>query len=183
MPASKQRTILLIATIASILTGCNDDRVASLAVESAERQARQSEATTELNKEIASGARNLVTADSAAGVKILAVHRDLQAERARLDAGWTDLEHERQQIAGERAAATLLLPAASILGATILVVTALTFCWCALARARSAEVGDAELNELLIESFVIGGRHMAPDATLGGPAVDGASPRQQLAAR
>ena len=65
----------------------------------------------ELNKEVAGGTHRLVEADAQARKEIVGVHRDLQAERTRLDTGWNALEQERQQIAGQRRTESMLAPA------------------------------------------------------------------------
>ena len=81
-----------------LMSGC-DERAAQIAREAADRQAQQNTAMAELNKEVAGGTRRLVEADAQARKEIVGVHRDLQAERTRLDTGWDDV---RRRAASDR---------------------------------------------------------------------------------
>ena len=89
-----------------LISGC-DDRVSQVAREAADRQAQQNTSMAELNQEVAGGARRLVEADAKARQDFVGIHRDLGAERSRLDAGWNSLEDERHQIAGQRGAESM----------------------------------------------------------------------------
>jgi hypothetical protein len=104
----------------------------------------------ELNNQVAGGTRRLVEADAQARKEIVGVHRDLQAERSRLDTGWNALEQERREIAGQRRTESLLAPVVQTVGLVALIVVLLGFCWYALVAARRSSDSDAELNELLI---------------------------------
>lgn len=105
---------------------------------------------SELNKEVAGGTRELVAADAEARKEIVGVHRDLQAERTRLDTGWGAREKERQHIAAERRTESMLVPAIEVIGGLALVIVLLGFCWYALVAARRSNDSDARLNEVLI---------------------------------
>jgi hypothetical protein len=91
-----------------------------------------------------------VEADAAARQGIVGVHRDLQAERSRLDTGWSALEQERQQIARQRRTESMLVPVAISVGGTILVALLLGFCWYALVATCRGDGADSQLNELLV---------------------------------
>jgi hypothetical protein len=148
----QERTVLpWIARIVllSLISGCND-RAVQIAREAADRQAQQNTAMAELNKEVASGTQKLVAADAQARKEIVGVHRDLQAERSRLDTGWNTLETERRQIAGQRRTESMLVPVTKVIGGLVLIVVLLGFCWYALASARGGDDTDAQLNEILI---------------------------------
>jgi hypothetical protein len=132
-----------------LISGC-DERAAQIAREAADRQAQQNTAMAELNKEVAGGTRRLVEADAQARKEIVGVHRDLQAERTRLDTGWGTLEEERKEIAAQRRIESMLVPIIKGIGVLVLVVVLLGFCWYALAAARRSDDTNAELNELLI---------------------------------
>jgi len=148
-----RRTIFGIVLMI-LITGCDEEKV-RIAREAADRQAEQNRTMAELQKEVASGTRKLAEADAQARKEIVAVHRDLQAERLRLDANQDSLEIERRQIARERRTESALIPAVQVLAAPILVIVLLGFCWYALIQSRRDSV-DAELNDLLI-------REIAPD--------------------
>jgi hypothetical protein len=131
------------------MSGCDEEAV-RVAREAADRQAEQNTAMAELNKEVAGGTRRLAEADAQARKEVIGVHRDLQAERARLDSGWDDLEQERRQIAGQRRTESMLVPATKIVGGLALAIVLLGFCWYALVAMRRGDNIDGELNELLI---------------------------------
>jgi hypothetical protein len=104
----------------------------------------------ELGKEVAAGSRELVQADAQARKEIVGVHRELQAERTRLDSGWTALEEERRQMASQRRTESMLAPVVSLLGGILLVALLLGFCWYVLIAVRRGDDTDAQLNELLV---------------------------------
>jgi hypothetical protein len=108
----------------------------------------------ELNKEVTGGARQLVEADAQARKEIVGVHRDLQAERARLDTEWGDLENERRQIAGERRTESLLAPAFQTAGLLAVVALLLGFCWYALVKVRHNDELEGAVSDLLLDEVL-----------------------------
>ena len=147
-----------------MINGC-DDRATQIAREAADRQAQQNTAMAELNKEVASGTHQLVEADAQARKEIVGVHRDLQAERTRLDTGWSELEDERRQIAGQRRTESMLAPVTPLVGGFLLTAMLLGFCWFALVRACRRDDSDAELNELLIHEILTDAPSLALDGS------------------
>ena len=136
-----------------LMSGC-DDGPPAIAREAADRQAQQNTAMADLNKEVAGGTHRLVEADAQARQEIVGVHRDLQAERTRLDTGWNSLEQERRQIAGQRQTESLLAPTIQDAGLVALIVALLGFCWYAIVAARRSDDTDAQLNELLVAEML-----------------------------
>ena len=132
------RAILPIAILITLVTGC-DDRVTQVAREAADRQAQQNTAMA-----------NIVEADAKARQEIVGVHRDLQAERTRLDTGWTALESDRKEIAGERRTESTLASMTTIAGSILLAAVLLGFCWFILIGARQ-DHASVELTELLVQ--------------------------------
>ena len=147
---SNARTLIPWILVLILTSGCDDERVTQIAREAADRQAQQNTAMAELNKEVASGTRQLVEADAQARREIVGVHRELQAERTRLDTGWNALEEERQQIAGQRRTESMFAPVAKYIGGVVLLAVLLGFCWYALVAVRHGDDADTQLNELLI---------------------------------
>ena len=145
----RQTTWILWIILIGVTSGC-DDRATQVAREAASRQAQQNTAMAELNKEVATGTRELVAADSAARKEIVGVHHELQAERSRLDTGWDSMEKERQHIAAERRTESVLVPAVEVFGGLALVIVLLGFCWYALVATRRGDDSNAQLNEILI---------------------------------
>lgn len=152
-----QKLNLLISipwiVLAIVMSGCDEEK-SRIAREAADRQAQQNTAMAELNQEVAAGTRRLVEADALARKEIVGVHRDLQAERSRLDTNWNALEAERRQIAGQRRTESTLVPVAQLLGGTALAIVLLCFCWYALVASRPNDDADAQLNELLIREIL-----------------------------
>jgi hypothetical protein len=140
---------LLILNLLIATTGCND-RAMHISREAADRQAQQNTAMADLNKEVSRGSRDLVAADAQAREGIIAVHRDLQSERTRLDASREEVESERKNLAAERRLESLLLPVLSTAGSLAVTLLALGFCWRALIRADQDVIVDAELNKILL---------------------------------
>ncbi len=138
----------------AILTGGCDDRATQVAREAADRQAQQNTAMAELNKEVASGTHGLVAADAQARQEMVEVHHDLQAERGRLDTAWSDVEHQRQQLAGQRRTESLLVPVLQAGGFVAVVIVLLGFAWRALVAVHGSDNTEAMLNELLIRELV-----------------------------
>jgi outer membrane murein-binding lipoprotein Lpp len=92
-----------------LIAGCNEnDRVAKVATQAAQRQAQQNTEMARLNREVAEGTRRMVEADAEARKDIFIVHQDIQAERAELSEGFDSLESERQRIAEQRRTESIL---------------------------------------------------------------------------
>ena len=81
--------ILILGIVLSILTSGCDDLATQIAREAADRQVQQNTAMAELNKRVASGTHELVAAERRGPQEVIGVHKDLQAERTRLDTGWS----------------------------------------------------------------------------------------------
>jgi hypothetical protein len=148
-------SVITCMTLVIGIAGCDDDPLATrIAIESAERQAQQNQAMTELNQQIAAGAQNLVDADAHSRKDLVSAHQELRAERKTLGNGWIDLERERQRIAAERRTESILLPVVALLSSVLLVFLLLGFCWYALVCAYGYKAGDSELADLLIRESV-----------------------------
>jgi hypothetical protein len=105
----------------------------------------------ELNEEVATGTKRLVEADAEARKEVVGVHRDLQAERARLDSSWNDLEHDRRHLAQQQRAESLLVPTLETVGLLSVVALVLGFCWYALTKAHRTDESDSDVRDLLLE--------------------------------
>ena len=148
--------------IVSLIAGC-DDRATRIAREAADRQAQQNTSMADLNKEVASGTHQLVEADAKARQEIIGVHRDLQAERTRIDTGRQTLDQERREIAALRRTESLLAPAIALFGGIVLVALVLGFCWHAVVSSGPSGSSEGQLNELLIYEFLVDGSGKALD--------------------
>jgi hypothetical protein len=153
MYRSLTRTIAIpwIATI--LLSGC-DEQTVEIAREAADRQAQQNVVMAELQKEVATGTKRMVEADAQARKEVVGVHRDLQAERSRLDSGWNDLEDERRQIAGQRRTESVLVPVIQTAGVFLLVALVLGFSWYVIVQGRYGGVAESDVSELLLDELL-----------------------------
>jgi hypothetical protein len=152
-PSPNQINWIVWIALWILASGC-DERATRIAREAADRQAQQNTAMAELQQEVAGGTRALVEADAGARQQLVAVHRELQAERTRLDAGWTALEQERRRIAVQRRTESLLVPATKLVGGLALVLVLLGFSWYVLAAARRGDGTEEQLNELLVAELL-----------------------------
>ena len=139
--------------------GCEDGSV-QVAREAAQRQAEQNLAMADLQREVAAETRRLVEDQAAARSQTLEIHQGLQAERARVAAGWNELEAERRQIARARRTESFLAAMLPASGGAVAAVLALAFAWLALFGLRrnddSAEVASQLLIERLLEGDPLG---------------------------
>lgn len=92
--------LILAMMLSILLIGCEaqNDLVARVATQAADRQALQNQEMANLNREVATGTRRLVEEDAATRNEFARVHREIQAERTQLSGDWGDLEKERKQI-------------------------------------------------------------------------------------
>jgi len=159
MKPNMSRSGLIAALIIAALTGCGGDgagyrHAAETANKAADRQAQQNSEMAKVNQTVAEGTKRLVEADAQTRKEIVAVHKDLQAERATLNEGFNELEAERKQIAQDRRTESILLPAAKALGAALVAVAVLGFCLLLLSHTKKDGDSDAELSEMLILDLV-----------------------------
>jgi len=145
---------LLIAAVA-FLTGCGpqDDRLARMATESAQRQAEQNRQMADLHKEIVEGTRQLVEADAKSREEMFTLQRDLLSERAEVDRQRDQLEADRQAIAARRRSDPIIAAAITHVGMVLACLLPLVLCWYLLKRGPGEE-RDVLVGELLIEDLV-----------------------------
>jgi hypothetical protein len=154
-------TWILFTVLPLVATSsCSDERVAQVAREAADRQAQQNTEMAQVNKEVAAGSHQLVQADAKARQEIVGVHRDLQAERGRLDSGWSELQADRKAIVSELRTESTFESVAKATGYLFLVATVLGFCWYALVRSQRGDGTDEQLNELLISEILPDHSHL-----------------------
>lgn len=146
------KTMILLSLI---VAGCDEDeRVAEVATEAADRQAAQNQEIVRLNREVAEGTRRLVEADAEARRDIVEVHKDLQGERGDLNEQRNLLETERKEIAHQRRTQSMLVPVAQAVGGVLLAAVVIGFCWTLLFGLRRHDQSDAQLTELLVHDIV-----------------------------
>jgi hypothetical protein len=144
-----------LALLAAAVSGCpdEDDRVAQLAVEAANRQAAQNQELAQLNREVAEGTRRLIESDGQSRAEFAKAQRELQAQQSAVADQFNLLESERKTAAVARMREPLL--AAALTGATTLLVACLPLAVALylLRRHQADETDPAALSELLISEL------------------------------
>ncbi len=157
---SKYLTVTILALIV-LTSGCDESKeVARVAEEGAKRQAEQTKKAFELQKEVATGSKNLVTADAEARRELIALQTEIQTQRANVDRERDKLEEERRMMVAERQAIVADQRRESMLGnvfrgssVVLIVVLAFSFC-CYLVKAASSSDSTVEINELFLNEIL-----------------------------
>ena len=139
----------------SILTiaGCNEnERVAQVALDAAERQAEQNQQIAENSRQVAAGAKRLIEADSQSREELIDLQHNLQAEQSRIGGLRDDLENERREVAAQRLTESRLGPIVKSCVAAAVCLVTIGFCWYLLYGLRHDDA-DQTLSELLVEEL------------------------------
>ncbi len=94
--------ILLMQTMVGTACESENERLARLATEYADRQTEQGGRVIDLQQELLTGSRQLIEADSRARTEIIDLHREIQDERRSLDQRYEQLEAERRSVERNR---------------------------------------------------------------------------------
>ena len=145
---TRNRFVALLLTLAPAV-GCDEDkRLVEQAREADERQAEQNRQIAHQNHELAEATNRLIEADARSREELVALERDLQAERAVVGRQRDALEAERKQIASQRRHESVL---AECIGGAITLLACLlplVLCWYLLAGWRGSS-NDEAIGELL----------------------------------
>jgi hypothetical protein len=176
---TRSRFVALILLLA-LIAGCNEDqRLVEQAREADERQAEQNRQIAHQNHELAEATNKLIEADAKSREELVALERDLQAERAAVGRQRDALEAERKQIANQRRHESML---AECIGGAITLLACLlplVLCWRLLAGWRGGG-SDEALGELLtIELAAESPSPLLPSPAAPSSPVDGYLPRQR----
>ena len=146
----------VIVMLALTATGCDkneNSRLAEMAERHSQRQAEQSQQMAEQQKEVAEGSRRLVEADAKAREEMVALNRDVQAERVEIGQQRDALEVDRRQIAAQRHRDPIIAGAITGFGLLLACLMPLVLCWYLLHR-RVEPTDDQAVAEVLIEDLV-----------------------------
>jgi len=102
MQTHTRLVIPIVAILTLTMIGCDENenkRLAEMAEKQLERQAEQNRQTSELQREVAAGARQLVEADAKAREEMVTLQRAAQAERSEIGRQRDALEDERRDLA------------------------------------------------------------------------------------
>jgi hypothetical protein len=137
-----------------LTSGCEneDQQLAKLASEAAERQARQSERMMEAHANLTDGARQLVESAGRSQESLVTIQHGLEKQQAEIGRQRDLLEKDRQDIAWQRHTDPII--AGAIVQAAVLIacVLPLVLCWFVLRRPATADA-DGLLTEILIEEI------------------------------
>ena len=149
--------VLLIAAMLMLTTtGCDENenkRLADMAERNVERQAAQNRQMSELQSEVARGARTLVEADAKARAELVALERDAQAERAEIGRQRDSLEEERRDLATRRWLDPIIAASITNIGLLAACLLPLVLCWYLLHR-RVEPADDQAIAEVLLDDLV-----------------------------
>ena len=151
---------LTLVPIAAMLMltamGCDEDenkRLAEMADKHLDRQAEQNRQMADLQREVAQGTRELVEADAKAREEMVALQRDIQAERTEVGRQRDALENERRNFATKRHLAPIIAAAITNAGLLLACLLPLVLCWYLLHR-RAEPADDQTVAEVLLEDLV-----------------------------
>lgn len=155
MSVRRPRRMILCLPAIALTAGCDEDeheRTADVAVEAADRQARQNEEMARLNRAIAEGSQRLAESEAEARRDFLALQGDLQEQQAEIGRQRDRLEEDREALAERRRRESLLVVVLSRLGELALCALPLVLCWYLLHALRGTD-HDPAVQEILIEEI------------------------------
>lgn len=149
---NKKRTFMIVtAGLMILITGCEEnEQVARVATEAANRQASQNQEMARLNREVAEGTKTLVAADAKARTEIVAAQKELHAQQPEVGHQRDQLEVERKEIVSQRQTELLLAPVLQGLGILLFGGLVIGLCWYLLHGLRNDGEQSQELSELLV---------------------------------
>ena len=156
MQTHKLILIPIVAILMLTTIGCDEEenkRLAEMAERHLERQAEQSRQVTELQREVAEGSRRLVEADAKARQEMVALHREVQAERAEFGQQRDVLENERRDLAAKRYLDPIIAATITNIGLLLACLLPLVLCWYLLHR-RVEPADDQAVVEVFLEDLV-----------------------------
>lgn len=149
-------TSLLPLLVLSLFFGCDEDEYRKLA-EMAERhnlsQEEQRRLMVELQKEVANGSNDLVTADANAREAWVALHREVQQERTEIGQQRDRLEEDRKALAAQRQHDSLIAATMLTCSSVVVCTLPLVLCWYLLSRPQSTG-DDTEIAEVFLNDVV-----------------------------
>jgi len=165
-----------------LLTGCTDnEEVARVAMQAADRQAQQNSEMARLNREVAEGTRRLVEADAEARKEVLAMQRDLQGQASEVGRQRDLLESERRGIAAQRLRESILGPIIANMSPLLVCALVLIFCGLLVYGLRSDRGDDdSVVAEVLIEELASAEPKLLPPLEIGCATVTHSGPDRKL---
>jgi len=153
--------------------GCNNnERVARVAMQAADRQAEQNQEMARLDREVTEGTKRLVEADAEARKDVLAMQKDLQDQASEVGQQRDLLESERRQIAQHQLRESMLGPIIANLAPLLVCASVLVFCGLLVYGLRSDKGDDDNVvAEVLIEELASAEPQLLPPLSTNHAAV------------
>lgn len=149
--------VMVVTSLALAVTlggGCDDDaRVARTAERAAERQAELDKEMAQLNRQVAEGSKELVSADARSRETLLDLQKDLQTQQTEVNRQRDELEKERKYIAEQRLRESILAPILASIGPLAVCGLVLLFCCLLIFGLRRGRAGDDAVGEILVEDL------------------------------
>ncbi|MBM4088482.1 MAG: hypothetical protein FJ276_03505 [Planctomycetes bacterium] len=138
-----------------ILAGCSDDgRLARVAQQASEQQARQNEEMARLTGEVVQASQELVAADAQARRENAAIQSRLTDQQREIGLQRDQLEQERRQIAVQRHRDPVLAAAITTVGWILAALLPLALAALVVWRLRDNGEDVETLNRVLLEELV-----------------------------
>ncbi len=169
------------------LIGCDsapDQRLADLARQSVEQQARQTEQMAQQSQvfvqqsqRLTEAAQELVTRDAEARQELVQaqhqLHSGVAAERANVDRQREAMETERRELATQRGRDPIIAEAVQGVGVMLACLLPLVICLYVLRHLGTESTGDMALGELLVSEFTAERPLFLPSPSPGAPRFTG----------
>lgn len=156
MQTHKLLVIPIVAILVLAMIGCDENenkRLAEMAERHLERQSEQNRRMSELQREVAEGARQLVEADAKAREEMVTLQRAAQAERSEIGRQRDTMEDERRHLATIRRLDPIIAAAITDIGLLVACLLPLVLCWYLLHR-RIEPADDQAVVEILLEDLI-----------------------------
>jgi outer membrane murein-binding lipoprotein Lpp len=148
-------TALFVAVVISIsISGCSDEnaRVAQVATQAADRQARQNQEMSDLNREVAKAHQELIKEEASSRQDAMVVHTKLVEQQAELNRQSQSVDDERRDLAKQRYWEPIWAEIISDLAALAACVLPLVVCAYLLHRSPAPGAAD-EISEVLLDQL------------------------------
>ena len=156
MQTHKLLVIPIVAILVLAMIGCDENenkRLAEMAERHLERQSEQNRRMSELQREVAEGARQLVEADAKAREEMVTLQLAAQAERSEIGRQRDTMEDERRHLATIRRLDPIIAAAITEFGLLAACLLPLVLCWYLLHR-RIDPADDQVVAEGLLEDLM-----------------------------
>jgi hypothetical protein len=151
-PAYLTLLVLVLPTI-----GCRsstDEKLVEMAREHASRQAESQRQMSDLQMQVAEGAKELVESDAKAREELTSLQREMQGHQAEIGRERDKMEAERREIAGNRyrdpIVAAVIMDVGILVACLLPLIVAVYVLW----SARRAGESDSAVAELLVQELV-----------------------------